>query len=143
MRGGLGRNTAASSTDAAAKAAIASCDPNAVAALPKIPTTSREDDKRKACVVLPDKPGGQTVSRYYLGPAALTGKAVSSAKAEFVSGQGWTVKMDLTGAGQHEVGHARAQQQFHQQVAIALDSIVQSAPQSSPATLFTRSTAPR
>ena len=65
--------TPTTSTDEAATAAVASCDPNAVAALPKIPTTSREEDKRKACVVLPDKPGGPTLPRYYLGPAGLTG----------------------------------------------------------------------
>ena len=96
---GRAGNNATTSTDAAATAAVASCDPNAVAALPKIPTTSREEDKRKACVVLPDKPGGPTLPRYYLGPAGLTGKAVSSAEAEFVQGQGWTVKMDLTDSG--------------------------------------------
>jgi preprotein translocase subunit SecD len=124
-------NTAQSSTDEAATAAIASCDPNAVAALPKIPTTSREEDKRKACVVLPDKPGGPTVPRYYLGPAGLTGKAVSSAKAEFVPGQGWTVKMDLTGSGSTKWDQL-ASEQFHKQVAITLDSIVQSAPQIQP-----------
>jgi preprotein translocase subunit SecD len=124
-------NTAKTSTDAAAKAAIASCDPNAVAVLPKIPTTSREEDKRKACVVLPDKPGGPTVPRYYLGPAGLTGKAVSSAKAEFVPGQGWTVKMDLTGSGSTKWDQL-ASEQFHKQVAITLDSIVQSAPQIQP-----------
>ena len=124
-------NTATTSKDAAANAAIASCDPSAVAALPKIPTTSREDDKRKACVVLPDKPGGPTVPRYYLGPSGVTGKAVSSAKAEFVSTQGWTVKMDLTGTGSTQ-WDTLAQQQFHQQVAITLDSIVQSAPQIQP-----------
>jgi preprotein translocase subunit SecD len=124
-------NTATSSKDEAAKAAIKSCDPNAVAALPKIPTTSREEDKRTACVVLPDKPGGPKVPRYYLGPAGLTGKAVSSAKAEFVSSQGWTVKMDLTSSGSTQWDQL-AQAQFHKQVAITLDSIVYSAPQIQP-----------
>jgi len=120
-------NNAKTSKDAAALAAIKSCDVSAVEALPKIPTTSREDDKRGDCVVLPDKPGGPKAGRYYLGPAALTGKAVSSAKAEFVSGQGWTVKMDLTDSGSSK-WDSLAQQQFHKQVAITLDSIVQSAP---------------
>ncbi len=124
-------NTAKTSKDEAANAAIASCDPNAVVALPKIPTTSREGDKRKACVVLPDKPGGKSVPRYYLGPAGLTGKAVSSAKAEFVSSEGWTVKMNLTGSGSSKWDQL-AQAQFHKQVAITLDSIVQSAPQIQP-----------
>ena len=124
-------NTAVSSKNEAANAAVASCDPNQVAALEKIPTTSREDDKRKACVVLPDKPGGPKASRYYLGPAGLTGKVVSSAKAEFISSQGWTVKMDLTDAGSSKWDKL-ANEQFHKQVAITLDSIVQSAPQIQP-----------
>ena len=124
-------NTAKSSKNAAANAAVASCDPSAVAALPKIPTTSRENDKRKACVVLPDKPGGPKAARFYLGPAGLTGKAVDSAKAEFVSSEGWTVKMNLTSSGSTNWDQL-AQQQFHKQVAITLDSIVQSAPQIQP-----------
>ena len=79
VRRGLGRQHRESSTDTAAKAAIASCDPNAVAALPKIPTTSRADDKRDACVVLPDKPGGQNGRRATTsGPPGLTGKASSA-----------------------------------------------------------------
>ncbi|MEX1008153.1 MAG: protein translocase subunit SecD [Acidimicrobiia bacterium] len=124
-------NTAKSSKDEAANAAVASCDASAVAALPKIPTTSRENDKRKACVVLPDKPGGPRASRLYLGPAALTGKAVDSAKAEFRSSEGWTVTMDLTGSGSSKWDQL-AQAQFHKQVAITLDSIVQSAPNIQP-----------
>jgi preprotein translocase subunit SecD len=124
-------NTAESSKDEAANAAVASCDPNAVLALDKVPTTSREDDKRKACVVLPDKPGGTSAPRYYLGPAGLTGKVVDSAKAEFVSTQGWTVRMDLTDSGSSKWDQL-AEEQFHKQVAITLDSVVQSAPQIQP-----------
>jgi preprotein translocase subunit SecD len=124
-------NTAKSSKDEAATAAIASCNASEVAALPKIPTTSREQDKRKACVVLPDKPGGPQASRFYLGPSGLTGNAVSSAKAEFISSQGWTVKMDLTDTGSAKWDQL-AQEQFHKQVAITLDSIVQSAPSIQP-----------
>jgi preprotein translocase subunit SecD len=115
-------------TDAEAKAAVASCDETKVAALTTIPTTSRADDKRNVCVVLPNKPGTKTAPRFYLGKAAITGKeAVSTAKPEFVSGQGWTVKMDLTGKGSAK-WDALAQQQFHKQVAIVLDGQVQSAP---------------
>jgi preprotein translocase subunit SecD len=120
--------TAPPATDAEAKAAVASCDETKVAALTTIPTTSRADDKRNTCVVLPDKPGGANASRYYLGKAALTGKGtVSTAKAEFQSGEGWTVKMDLTDQGSSK-WDALAQQQFHKQVAIVLDGLVQSAP---------------
>jgi preprotein translocase subunit SecD len=125
------QNNAATSKDEAANAAIASCDASAVATLTKIPTTSREQDRRKACVVLPDKPGGKSAPRLYLGPTGLTGKAVSTAKAEFVPSQGWTVKMDLTDSGSSQWDQL-AQEQFHKQVAIVLDSIVQSAPQIQP-----------
>jgi preprotein translocase subunit SecD len=117
---------------AEARAAIASCDDAKVAALTTIPTSTRAGDQRGACVVLPNKPGGKNASRYYLGKAALTGKeAVSTAKSEFVSGQGWTVKMDLTGKGSTK-WDALAQAQFHKQVAIVLDGLVQSAPQIQP-----------
>lgn len=123
--------TAPPATDAEAKAAIASCDDAKVGALTTIPTTTRLGDQRAVCVVLPDKPGGKNAPRYYLGKAGLTGKAVSSAKSEFISGQGWTVKMDLTDKGSSQ-WDALAQQQFHKQVAIVLDGLVQSAPQIQP-----------
>jgi preprotein translocase subunit SecD len=115
-------------TPAAAAAAVAACDDATVSTLTDIPTTTRAEDKRDSCVVLPDKPGGKNAPRYYLGKAALTGKGtVDTAKAEFVSGQGWTVKMDLTGSGSGKWDDL-AQQQFHKQVAIVLDGLVQSAP---------------
>src|SRR6478672_5649067 len=125
-------------TDAEAKAAIASCDETTVASLKVIPTTGRAGDQRNTCVVLPDKPGGKKAGRYYLGKAALTGKGtVDTAKSEFVPNQGWTVKMDLTGSGSSK-WDALAQQQFHKQVAIVLDGLVQSAPTIQPGdTAFT------
>jgi preprotein translocase subunit SecD len=110
------------------KAAVAACDDAKLQTATDIPTTSRAADRRNVCVVLPDKPGGKAASRYYLGKAALTGKGtVDTAKAEFQSGQGWTVKMDLTGSGSSK-WDALAQEQFHKQVAIVLDGLVQSAP---------------
>jgi preprotein translocase subunit SecD len=118
-------------TDAEARAAIAACDTAKVAALKTVPTTDRADDKLDACVVLPNKPGGAKAPRYYLGKAGLTGAAVASAKKDFVSGQGWTVKMDLTSKGSSQ-WDALASQQFHKQVAIVLDGLVQSAPQIQP-----------
>lgn len=115
-------------SEADAKKAIASCDTATVQTLKVIPTTGRAGDQRDACVVLPDKPGGTSAPRYYLGKAALTGKGtVDTAKAEFVPNQGWTVKMDLTSSGSSK-WDALAQQQFHKQVAIVLDGLVQSAP---------------
>jgi preprotein translocase subunit SecD len=120
---------------AAATAAVKACDSTTVSTLAQttvIPTTTRVGDTRGACVVLPNKPGTKNSSRYYLGPAGLTGKAVSSAKAQFQSGgDGWTVVVNLTNAGSAQ-WDALAQKQFHQQVAIVLDGIVQSAPSIQP-----------
>ncbi len=119
--------TAPPASDAEARAAIAACDNTKVSTLTNIPTTKAAADARDACVVLPDKPGGKNASRYYLGKAGLTGKAVDSAKATFQSGQGWTVTMNLTGSGSSQ-WDSLAQAQFHKQVAIVLDGLVQSAP---------------
>jgi preprotein translocase subunit SecD len=123
--------TAPPASEAEAKAAVAACDDAKVGALTSIPTTTRLADTRDVCVVLPDKPGGRNAPRYYLGKAGLTGRAVSSAKAQFLSGQGWTVTMDLTSSGSSK-WDALAQAQFHKQVAIVLDGLVQSAPQIQP-----------
>ena len=110
---------------AAAQQAVASCDATAVGSLASVPTTSRANDQRDACVVLPDKANKNV--RYYLGPAGFTGTVVSSSKAEFQAGQGWTVKIDLTDAGSTKWDKL-AEQQFHKQVAIVLDGEVHSAP---------------
>jgi preprotein translocase subunit SecD len=115
-------------TEAEAKAAIAECDDATVATLQEIPTTGRAGDQRDVCVVLPDKPGGRNAGRYYLGNAGLTGKGtVSTAKAEFISGRGWVVNVELTDSGSSK-WDALAEEQFHKQVAIVLDGQVQSAP---------------
>jgi preprotein translocase subunit SecD len=108
--------------------AIAACDTTALANATEIPTTSRANDKRDACVVLPNEPGGRNASRYLLGKTGLTGKGtVATAKKEFVPNQGWTVKMDLTDSGSSK-WDALAEAQFQKQVAIVLDGQVQSAP---------------
>ena len=114
--------------DEAAKAAVKACDAAQVQTLlasgVKIPTTRLADDKRKACVVLPLKDGG---SRLLLGPTELTGSAVDSAKSRFSSGVGYEVSVDFTsrGSGQWDALGAKY---FHQDVAIVLDGVIQSAP---------------
>lgn len=122
--------------DAAAKqAAIASCDPNAVLALTSIPTTSRADDTRDACVVLPLRPKdgakASSATRLYLGPTELTGTDVDKAKREFVS-PGYGVSMTLTGGGLGKFNVLAAksygQQPPQNEVAIVLDGVVQSNP---------------
>ena len=72
--------------------------------------------------------------RYQLGPAALTGKDVSGAKAVYNpgSGQGWTVDLSLKSSGQALFNQLAKtsfpKQQPQNSVAIVLDGVVQSAP---------------
>jgi preprotein translocase subunit SecD len=118
-----------SAPNPAAAAAVASCDAASVeqlAAAGSIPTTKPAAADPKACVVLADTVSKGRI-RYYLGPATATGNIVTSAQAEFVSGQGWTVTLTLTPAGSR-TWDALAQQQFHRQVAMVVDGVVQSAP---------------
>ena len=120
--------------DAAAQVVIASCDTTAIGALTKIPTTTRIDDVRDKCVVLPLRAtaDNKNPGRLLLGPTELTGKEVDKAKREFRQGQGYAVAMNLTGDGLDKF-NALAARSFGQtsprdQVAIALDGIVQSNP---------------
>ena len=118
--------------DAAAQAAIASCDATAISALTTIPTTSRADDKRDVCVVLPLRTadGGKNPSRLLLGPTALTGNDVDKAKSRFQNE--YLVLMSLTGDGLTKFNELAAksfgQTSPQDQVAIVLDGIVQSNP---------------
>ena len=122
--------------DAAVKAAVASCDDAQVAAIlsagTNVPTTSRADDKRKSCVVLPTRDGGASGARLYLGPTKLTGKGVDDAKSRFSQGQGYAVDMNLNGSGEEKF-NALAAESFpksppQNRVAIVLDGTVQSSP---------------
>ena len=119
--------------DDATKAAIASCDPSAIPNPQAIPNTAADDDKAGSCVVLPSrKQEKQAEVRYFLGPAALTGKDTSGAKSEFQQGQGYGVNLSLKGSG-HDKFNQLAQESFPKQppqnaVAIVLDGVVQSAP---------------
>jgi SecD/SecF fusion protein len=114
-------------SDEASAAVVRSCDPNAVAALPSIPTTRWIDESADECVVFPDEPGGARAQRSYLGPSALGSRAVRSVRYEFVSSQGWTVRIVLTPDGSSDWDRL-AQAQFHEQVAISLEGVVMAAP---------------
>jgi hypothetical protein len=117
--------TSTSTPDAAAAATVAGCDVDAVEQLPVVATTRWRTATVAGCVVFPDLV--DTTRRYYLGPAGVTTDAVRRARAEFVTGQGWTVHLTLTRAGSR-AWDALAEQQFHQQVAIAASGKVVSAP---------------
>jgi preprotein translocase subunit SecD len=92
----------------------------------KIPTS--KEDEPDQIVVLPVRAGRdeEKGQRMRLGPAELTGRAVSSAKAELISG-GWGVAMRFNKEGSAGFD-ALAQKYFGQRVAIVLDGVVQSAP---------------
>jgi len=107
--------------------APAATPPPAAPAAP-IPSTSREDDKAEAIVVLPLKEGDEITGRYRLGPSELTGKAVKTAKAQFdQTGSAWEVAFTLTKTGSKEFD-ALAARNVGKQVAIVLDGVVKSAP---------------
>jgi preprotein translocase subunit SecD len=129
-------STTVAATDEAAKAAVASCDPTQVAALLEagtpVPSTTTADDKRDACVVLPVRKQEGVAPRLYLGPTALTGKGVDSAKSQFSQGEGYavTVKFNDQGAQDFDALAAESYPKSPPQneVAIVLDGEVQSAP---------------
>lgn len=96
-------------------------------------TSTPAEDQADATVILPARKSDEAPIRYQLGPAALTGKGVSGAKAQFVGGaEGWTVELSLKDDGQTAFNQL-AQVSYPKQppqnaVAIVLDGIVQSAP---------------
>lgn len=90
------------------------------------PTTRREDDQPEREVVLPGKRGDE--SRYRMGPAELTGRAVKGARAEFdTSTNEWKVTFTLNDQGSKGFDELAARN-VNKQVAIVLDGVVQSAP---------------
>lgn len=114
-----------------ARAAIASCDPNAVLALDRVPTTPRAEDRRGACVVLPVRGDDRTPGRrLYLGPTEMTGKDVDSARRRFQNE--YLVLVDLTREGLARFNDLAArsfgQPPPRNRVAIVLDGVVQSDP---------------
>ncbi len=125
---GATTTTTVPATEEAIKAAVAACDPNALVPLiaggARIPTSTRAEDTRKACVVLQER---DSSSRLFLGPTQLTGKVVDNAKSEFQTGQGWAVSINFAGEGA-ALWDQVAQSNFHERVAIVLDGIIQSAP---------------
>ena len=92
---------------------------------PPIPTTQPDQDDPKATVVLPDK---DKKVRYALGPAELTGRALSGATATVNQTGQWQVDFTLNGQGSTQFDQL-ATRNYQKQVAIDLDGAVQSAPQ--------------
>jgi preprotein translocase subunit SecD len=94
-----------------------------------VQTTSREENKPDQEVVLPERDrDGKVVARYRLGPAELTGRAISSAQANVEPTTGrWLVDFRLNGKGSKEFDELAARN-VGKQVAIDLDGVVKSAP---------------
>jgi preprotein translocase subunit SecD len=124
-----------SSTTVAGAGTSSSTAATTTTTAPAQQTSTPAEDKATATVILPGRKtdDGKAPLRYQLGPAALTGKGVSGAKAQFVGGSdGWTVVLSLKDDGQAAFNKLAAEsfpkQAPQNAVAIVLDGVVQSAP---------------
>jgi preprotein translocase subunit SecD len=97
----------------------------AFASYPSTPAASDYADRGQT-VLLPGTPSSGCSPRCVLGPAQLTGNAISSAVASFVNNQ-WVVEVTFKPAGA-TAWDKLAQQQFHAEIGIDLGGTVISAP---------------
>jgi preprotein translocase subunit SecD len=124
-----------STTTTVAGATTSSTDATTTTTTTPIKNSTPAEDTAGATVLLPGRPkdGKPSQISYQLGPATITGKGVSGAKAEFLGGaQGWVVNLSLKDDGATAFNKL-AQESYPKQapqnsVAIVLDGIVQSAP---------------
>jgi preprotein translocase subunit SecD len=142
----LPRQTSPTPAPATTAKPVATTAPSATTTAPAsstgLPTTPPEKDVANQTVVLPQKDSsGKVTERYQLGPAFLNGSAISDAQSQFGS-SGWEVNLHLKGgANGIDTWNKVTEQCFngasncpgigtngHGQVAIVLDSVVQSAP---------------
>jgi preprotein translocase subunit SecD len=91
------------------------------------PSTAPTKDTKKKTVLLPAINGAGQYTRYLLGPAPLTGHAVSHAVAQQTQVGRWVVNYTLTSKGS-PAWDSLASKYFHQIIAIELDGRVYSAP---------------
>jgi len=98
-------------------AAVQQCDVAKITAAPAVAVTAA---------------GATPANRYLLGPAALVGTDLKSAKATFQSGMGNVVTIDLTATGQRKfnelAGRLFGQQPPTDQVALMADHVVGATP---------------
>ncbi len=129
--------TAAAGGAAASPYSAADCQLATSSVAANLPTTPPGQDVASATVLLPaaDKTGNAADpngARYLLGPAQLTGNIVSSATALppdlTVSQPNWYVQVKFTSSGGPKFDQL-ATQNYQKFVAIALDGVVESAPQ--------------
>lgn len=92
----------------------------------KIATTEPSADVYSKPVILTQL-GSPKTDRWLLSPAELTGQAIGKAFATQDTIGQWVVSYTLTGSGS-PAWDAVARSNFHQEVAIELDGVIQSAP---------------
>ena len=113
-------------------AAVQQCDVAKITAAPAVAVTAAADDLPDVCIVAATPAGATPANRYLLGPAALVGTDLKSAKATFQSGMGNVVTIDLTATGQRKfnelAGRLYGQQSPTDQVALVADRVVWSNP---------------
>ena len=93
-------------------------------------TTTPEENTPEANVILPEKDDNGTVTaRYLLGPAEVTGQALSSASATVNPNNGvWEVEFNLTSGGTTEWNAMAVKVGAGGRIAVDLDGVVQTAP---------------
>ncbi len=93
-------------------------------------TTRPEENDPAKQVVLPERDeDGTVVARYLLGPAEVTGRALSSARATVEPNTGaWEVEFTLTSSGTKQWNDMAVKVGQGNQIAIDLDGEVKSAP---------------
>jgi len=79
-------------------------------------------------VLLPGLSPADNGERYVLGPAQMSGRSISSAKAVRDQTGAWVVDYNLAGSAGSELWGHVAEENFHQILGIELDGVVYSAP---------------
>jgi len=107
-------------------------DPTAPTTVPidRDKTTTPAENKPEDTVILPEKDdNGNVTVRYLLGPAEVTGQAMSSARATVNPNNGvWEVQFSLTSGGTTQWNAMAEKVGVNGQIAMDLDGVVQSAP---------------
>lgn len=93
-------------------------------------TTTPEENRPDAQVILPEKDdNGNVTARYLLGPAEVTGQAMSGARATVNPTNGvWEVQFSLTSSGTSQWNAMAEKVGVNGQIAMDLDGVIQSAP---------------
>jgi preprotein translocase subunit SecD len=93
-------------------------------------TTTPEENAPENTVILPEKDDNGTVTaRYVLGPAEVTGQALSGASATVNPSNGvWEVEFNLTSGGTSQWNAMAEKVGMNGQIAIDLDGVIRSAP---------------